>query len=148
MRAFDEKRGSFVGSYGGSELDASLLQMASLRFLPPDDPRLGATIHAIASELEHGGWIQRYRRDAFGPTDVAFVLCTMWYVEALANVGRVSDAQTLLARTMGSLSPLGLIAEDFDPRSGRQWGNFPQAYSHVGLIHAAFASSPPWSEVV
>ena len=148
-RAFDARRGAFVGSYGGSALDASLLQMASLRFLPKDDARLLGTLEAIARELDRDGWIQRYRHDdGFGSTDVAFVLCTLWYVEALATVGRAKEAEAVLARVLGALSPLGLLAEDHDPGAGRQWGNFPQAYSHVGLIHAAFAASPRWVDVL
>jgi len=148
-RAFDARRGTFVGSYGGGELDAALLQMASLRFLPKDDARLLGTLEAIARELDRGGWVQRYRHDdGFGRPDVAFVLCTLWYVEALATVGRLRQAELVLERALGALSPLGLLAEDFDPKAGRQWGNFPQAYSHVGLIHAAFAASPRWNEVV
>jgi GH15 family glucan-1,4-alpha-glucosidase len=138
-----------VGSYGGNELDASLLQMASLRFLPRDDPRLVGTLDAIARELDRDGWIQRYSRDdGFGRPDVAFVLCTLWYVEALATVGRTREAESVLEHALRALSPLGLLAEDVDPRTGRQWGNFPQAYSHVGLIHAAFAASPRWVEVL
>jgi GH15 family glucan-1,4-alpha-glucosidase len=148
-RAFDAKRGTFVGAYGGEELDAALLQMASLRFLPRDDARLLGTLEAIARGLDRGGWVQRYRHDdGFGRPDVAFVLCTLWYVEALATVGRMREAELVLQRALGALSPLGLLAEDFDPGAGVQWGNFPQAYSHVGLIHAAFAASPRWSEVV
>ena len=119
-RAFDPRRGAFVGSYGGGELDASLLQMASLRFLPRDDARLTGTLDAIARELDHGGWIRRYRSDGLGPTDVAFVLCTLWYVEALATVGRTREAEAVLARALGALSPLGLLAEDFDPNGARQ----------------------------
>jgi GH15 family glucan-1,4-alpha-glucosidase len=147
--AFDSKRNSFVGVYGGKDLDASLLQMASLRFLKPDDPRLLGTIDAIARELDQEGWIQRYRLDdGFGRPEVAFVLCTLWYVEALATVGRTTEAEAVLERALGALSPLGLLAEDVDPLRMRQWGNFPQAYSHVGLIHAAFAASPRWMDVV
>jgi GH15 family glucan-1,4-alpha-glucosidase len=137
-----------VGSYGGEELDASLLQMASLRFLPRDDRRLAATIEAVARELGRNGWIQRYRMDdGFGRPDMAFVICTLWYVEALAAVGRKAEAEEVLGRALAARSGLGLLAEDVDPKGGRQWGNFPQAYSHVGLIHAAFAASPRWTEV-
>jgi len=148
-RAWCPRRAAFTGSYGGSELDASLLQMAPLRFLAREDPRLAATVDSIARDLDQGGWIQRYRLDdGFGRPEVAFVLCTLWYVEALAVLGRSAEAETVLERVLGALSPLGLLAEDFDPRSARQWGNFPQAYSHVGLIHAAFGASPRWGEVV
>jgi GH15 family glucan-1,4-alpha-glucosidase len=148
-RAWSPSRGAFVGTYGGNDLDASLLQMASLRFLPKDDPRLLATLDTIAIELDQGGWVQRYKLDdGFGRPEVAFVLCTLWYVEALATVGRAREAEQVLARVLAVLSPLGLISEDLDPKGPRMWGNFPQAYSHVGMIHAAFAASPRWVEVV
>ncbi len=148
-RAWSPGQGAFVGSYDGKDLDASLLQMASLRFLSKDDPRLLATLDTIARQLEQGGWIQRYRLDdGFGRPEVAFVLCTLWYVEALGTVGRTSEAEAVLARVLAALSPLGLLSEDVDPRDLRMWGNFPQAYSHVGLIHAAFAASPRWVDVL
>ncbi|MRG90662.1 glycoside hydrolase family 15 protein [Polyangium spumosum] len=139
---------SFVSSYGGEELDAALLQMAPLRFLPPNDPRLHGTIDAIRERLSHGGWLMRYRGDEFGETSVAFIICTFWLCEALATVGRKSEAREVLERARSALSPLGLLSEDYETRNLRMWGNFPQAYSHVGLIHAAFASSPPWSDIL
>jgi GH15 family glucan-1,4-alpha-glucosidase len=141
--------GSFVGTYGGGDLDASLLQIASLRFLPSDDPRLSGTIDAIRGALSRDGWLFRYRLDdGFGQPAVAFVLCTFWLVEALAATGRVRDAEAAMERVRSVLTPLGLLSEDYETSSLRMWGNFPQAYSHVGLIHAAFAASPRWSEVL
>ncbi len=150
-QAFDPKRGAFVSTHGGHHLDAALLQMVPLRFLPPSEPRLRATVDAIAKELMRDGWLLRYDTDdGLGKPQVAFVLCTFWLVEACAAIGRQAEARALLDRSLGALSrsPLGLLSEDLDPATGRMWGNFPQAYSHVGLIHAAFAASPPWSEVV
>jgi len=148
-RAWNQERGFFAGSYAGHDLDASLLQMATLRFLPRDDPRLLGTLEAISRELDQEGWTQRYRHDdGFGAPEVAFVLCTLWRVEALAAIGRGREAEQVLAHALGALSPLGLMAEDWDPRGRRQWGNFPQAYSHVGLIHAAFAASPRWTDIL
>jgi GH15 family glucan-1,4-alpha-glucosidase len=79
---------------------------------------------------------------------VTFVICTFWLVEALARVGRVGEARALLHEITAQLPPLGLMSEDYDPGAKRFWGNFPQAYSHVGLIRAAFAASPAWSEVI
>jgi len=147
-RAFDPARGSFVGTYGGRDLDAALLQMAPLRFLGCGDARLAGTVDAIGKELARDGWIQRYTLDdGFGRPEVAFILCTLWYVEALALIGRKAEAEEALTRVLAATSSLGLLAEDFDPAARRQWGNFPQAYSHVGLIHAAFAASPRWGEV-
>jgi GH15 family glucan-1,4-alpha-glucosidase len=140
---------SFVGHYGGEDLDASLLQMARLRFLPAGNEQLSSTIDAIHKDLGRGGWLQRYSlNDGFGKPSVAFVICTFWMIEALAAAGRREEARVVFERIHGALSPLGLLAEDYDPGTTRMWGNFPQTYSHVGLIHAAFAASPTWSEVL
>ncbi len=147
--AWNAKMGSFVGHYGGSELDAALLQMARLRFLPYDDPRLAGTINAIAKDLDHGGWLLRYSlNDGFGKPSVAFVICTFWLIEALARAGRRVEARTWFDRIHAAMSPLGLLSEDYDPINRRMWGNFPQTYSHVGMIHAAFAAAPQWEEVL
>jgi GH15 family glucan-1,4-alpha-glucosidase len=148
-QAWSPARGAFVGAYGGLELDASLLQMATLRFLPLDDPRLIATIDAVRGALSKDGWLFRYRLDdGFGQPTVAFIICTFWLAEALAAVGRKGDAKDVMDRAHSALSPLGLLSEDYETSSLRMWGNFPQAYSHVGLIHAAFAASPSWAEVL
>ena len=148
-RAWDEQIGSFVGHYGGSDLDASLLQMATLRFLPPDDQRVHHTVDTIRKQFDYDGWLYRYTMDdGLGRPDVAFVICTFWLVEALASLGRKPESTAALQRIYPALSPLGLISEDFAPASGRMWGNFPQAYSHVGMIRAAFAASPAWVDVL
>jgi GH15 family glucan-1,4-alpha-glucosidase len=147
--AWNEKAGAFASSFGGSMLDASLLQMPRMRFLPKDDPRLKATVDVIAKTLDHKGWLLRYLTDdGFGIPTVAFTLCTFWLVEALAATQRMDLARELLERLAKVASPVGLYSEDFDPVNVRLWGNFPQAYSHVGLIHAAFAASPTWAEVM
>lgn len=147
-KAFDPKRNSLVADYGGTEVDAALLQAVTLRLLPPDDPRMSATIDAVVSDLQHDGWLKRYRTDdGFGAPTVAFTLCSFWLVEALATVGRKDEARILMERMRAVESPLGLLSEDIDPKTGRMWGNYPQAYSHVGMIHAAFAASPTWSEM-
>lgn len=148
-RAWNEARKSFVGTYEGTDLDAAMLQMVSLRFLRPDQPRLHQTIDAIQQGLAQSGWLFRYRLDdGFGQPIVAFVICTFWLVEALARLGRLDEARAVLDKTLVTQSPLGLLSEDFDPVGTRLWGNFPQAYSHVGLIHAAFAASPRWHEIL
>ena len=147
--ALDPVRGGLVAVYGGLETDAALLQAVTLRLLPPDDRRMHATVDAVIKDLAHAGWLRRYRvDDGFGVPSVAFVICTFWLVEALAMLGRMDEARALLRRATDVSSPLGLLAEDFDPETRRMWGNFPQAYSHVGLIHAAFAASPRWNEVL
>ncbi|MBL8767923.1 MAG: glycoside hydrolase family 15 protein, partial [Planctomycetes bacterium] len=84
--------------------------------------------------------------DGLGHPELAFLICTFWLIEALAHLGRIDEARELMERSLACASPLGLLAEDYDPRAGRLWGNFPQAYSHVGLIHAAFATAPDWKD--
>jgi GH15 family glucan-1,4-alpha-glucosidase len=141
--------GAFVGTYGGRELDASLLQMATLHLLPAEDPRLRATIDTVWKGLSQDGWLFRYRLDdGFGQPTVAFIICTFWLVEALAATGRAEEGKAVMDRIHAALSPLGLLSEDYETSNLRMWGNFPQAYSHAGLIQAAFAASPRWAEIL
>ncbi len=141
----DAKRKCLVADRGGREVDAALLQAVPLRFLAPSNDIAHGTIDAIREDLEIGGWLRRYRvDDGFGVPTVAFTLCTFWLIEALATVGRTAEARELMERVRKIDSPLGLLAEDVDPATGRMWGNYPQAYSHLGMIHAAFAASPRW----
>lgn len=148
-QAWNEDRGSFVAAYGDCHLDASLLQMAPLHFLPSSDPRLTRTLDAIRTDLSRDGWLLRYRNDdGLGVPSVAFVICTFWLAEALAVTGRATEANAVMDRVHHVLSPLGLISEDCETASRRLWGNYPQAYSHVGLIHAAFSASPRWGDVL
>jgi GH15 family glucan-1,4-alpha-glucosidase len=122
--------------------------MVRLRFLPPNDPKLNSTIDVIQKDLARGDWLQRYSlNDGFGKPTVAFVICTFWLIEALAYTGRREAARALFERIHQAISPLGLLSEDYDPHEPRMWGNFPQTYSHVGLINAAFLASPRWYEV-
>ncbi|MCC7071551.1 MAG: glycoside hydrolase family 15 protein [Deltaproteobacteria bacterium] len=147
-RAVHPERGCLVADYGGTEVDAALLQAITLNFLAPGDPAAANTVQAVRADLEAHGWLKRYRtNDGLGVPSVAFTLCTFWLVEALARLDRFEEARTILARLPSVHSPLGLLSEDLDPTSGVMWGNFPQAYSHVGLIHAAFAASPRWGDV-
>ena len=147
--SWNTSRSSFVADYGGQDVDAALLQMVPLRFLPRDDLRLHATVDAVAKDLTRDGWLLRYATDdGLGRPHTAFVLCSFWLAEALALLGRGDEGRVVLDRALKAASPLGLLAEDFDPAVGRLWGNFPQAYSHVGLIHAAFRVSERWSDVL
>jgi GH15 family glucan-1,4-alpha-glucosidase len=140
---------SFVGTYDGLDLDASLLQMAGLHFLPAGDPRLLGTINAIRQGLSQQGWLLRYRvDDGFGRPEVAFTLCTFWLVQALVATGHREEAREVMERAHSALTPLGLLSEDYRTSDLRMWGNFPQAYSHTGLIHAAFAASPRWGDIL
>jgi GH15 family glucan-1,4-alpha-glucosidase len=147
--AWNPDVGALVSTYGGRELDAAMLQAVQLRFLPTNEPRLNGTVDAIRRGLGREGWLLRYHNDdGFGRPEVAFVICTFWLVEALGQLGRTDEARQLLDQMRGTMSPLGLLAEDYDPNTRRMWGNFPQAYSHVGMIHAAFAAAPRWSEIL
>ncbi len=148
-RAWSPTLQSLVATWDGDTLDAALLQAAPLRFLPASDARLASTVDAIVKDLGREGWLLRYRTDdGLGVPRVAFVICTFWLIEALAVLGRRDEARAALERVCASLSPLGLLSEDWDPATLRLWGNFPQAYSHVGMIHAAFAASPRWTDVL
>jgi GH15 family glucan-1,4-alpha-glucosidase len=148
-RGYDPGLRSLVAGYGTQDIDASLLQAITLRFLPPQDPIMHGTIDAVMRELSRENFLMRYRcDDGLGVPTAAFVICTFWLVEALATVGRVREARDVLARCCDAVAPLGLLSEDWDVRTMRMWGNFPQAYSHVGLIHAAFAAAPTWDEVL
>lgn len=147
--AWNPGLGAFVATYGGNDLDASLLEMVGLRFLPYHDKRIQGTIDAIWKNLSQDGWLLRYRMDdGFGQPAVAFMLCSFWLVEALAAVGRIGEAREVMQHVLGTSSPLGLLSEDCETATRRMWGNFPQAYSHVGLIHAAFSASPRWVDIL
>jgi len=133
-------RGRFTQSYGGDELDASLLLLPLVRFLPPDDPRLVATVLGIADELTVDGMVLRYRTettdDGLNQPEGSFTTCSFWLVSALVEIGEVVRARQLCERLLTAASPLGLYAEELDPTTGRQLGNFPQALTHLALINA------------
>jgi GH15 family glucan-1,4-alpha-glucosidase len=137
--AIDE-RGVFCQHYETAALDASLLLMPLLRFLPPDDPRIRATVLAIADELTQDGLLLRYRvtetDDGLAGEEGTFTICTFWLVSALAEIGEQDRARDLCEKVLSYASPLLLYAEEIDPRSGRHMGNFPQAFTHLALINA------------
>jgi len=146
---WSERRQSFVGSSGGDALDASLLLLADLGFVAPSDPRFAATVAAIERELKRGDFIFRYvERDDFGEPTNAFVVCTFWYVNALAALGRRDEARALFERLLACRNRHGLLAEHLDTATGEPWGNFVQTYSMVGLITAAIRLSQPWDEAL
>lgn len=131
-------------------LDASLLLLASLRF--PDKELCNKTIIEIQKTLSMDGadnLFYRYKiKDDFGTPSHAFIICSFWMVEALSKIGKNEDAHKVLEKTLDAQNHVGLFSEHYDPHKGEQTGNFPQCYSHVGLIHAAFAVSPQWDEVL
>ena len=135
-----DERGVFVQRYGSTALDASLLLMPLMRFLPPDDPRIRATVLAIADELTEDGLVLRYRvdetDDGLRGEEGTFTICSFWLVSALAEIGEFDSARKLCERLLAYASPLELYAEEIDPRSGRHLGNFPQAFTHLALINA------------
>ena len=146
--AWDEALGSFVEGRESRRLDASLLLLADVGFLPADDPRFVSTVETIGRELKRGDALFRYvAEDDFGLPETSFTICTFWYIDALAAIGRVDEARALFERTLARCNPLGLLSEDlaFEDH-GEAWGNFPQTYSHVGLIIAAMRLSRPWRD--
>jgi len=146
-RCWDDERKSFVSTAGGSGLDASLLLLAELGFLAADDPRFVATVDAVGTELKRGDFVFRYvERDDFGEPENAFLVCTFWYVNALAAIGRRAEARALFERLLACRTGHGLLAEHLDLRTGELWGNFPQTYSMVGLITSAIRLSLAWDE--
>lgn len=132
---------AFVQYYGGNALDASLLLMAEVGFLPPEDPRFVGTVEAIERELTVDGLVLRYRPehapDGLPGHEGVFLACSFWLADAYIMLGRRDDAEALFERLLGLRNDLGLLAEEFDPRSGRQLGNFPQAFSHIALVNTA-----------
>ena len=147
-KAWLPKQGRFAASFGGEELDASLLQMLDMRFLAADDPRFLATFEALEKGLRRGDHMLRYAaEDDFGLPETAFNFCTFWFIEALHMVGRTEEARALYTTMLERLTPAGLLSEDSDFVSGELWGNYPQTYSLVGLINCAGLLSRPWSSV-
>jgi GH15 family glucan-1,4-alpha-glucosidase len=135
-----DERGVLTQHYDTTALDASLLLMPLMRFLPADDPRIVATVHAIADELSVDGLVLRYRTeqtdDGLSGEEGTFAICSFWLVSAFAEIGETQRARELCEKLLGYASPLYLYAEEIDARSGRHLGNFPQAFTHLALINA------------
>src|SRR5437868_905125 len=131
----------------GDTLDASLLRLNELGFLADDDPRFAGTVAAIERELRRGDFILRYvEQDDFGTPENAFLVCTFWYINALAAIGRRDEARALFENVLACCNRHGLLAEHVDPRTREQWGNFVQTYSMVGLIGSAIRLSVRWDQ--
>jgi GH15 family glucan-1,4-alpha-glucosidase len=144
---WNEKRQSFTAAFGSEMLDASLLLLNEVGFLRADDPRFAATVAAIEKELKRGDLIYRYTEpDDFGAPANAFVVCTFWYIDALAALGRRDEARALFGAMLQRRNRLGLLAEHIDPATNELWGNFPQTYSMVGMINSATRLSIPWDQ--
>jgi GH15 family glucan-1,4-alpha-glucosidase len=135
-----DDRGVFCQHYDTTALDASLLLMPLLRFLPPDDPRIRDTVLAIADELTQDGLVLRYQvdetDDGLSGEEGTFTICSFWLVSALSEIGEHQRARDICEKVLSYASPLLLYGEEIDPRSGRHLGNFPQAFTHLALINA------------
>ncbi|UWE09088.1 glycoside hydrolase family 15 protein [Actinacidiphila bryophytorum] len=145
-KGYDPGRNTFTQYYGSAQLDAATLLIPQVGFLPATDHRVVGTVEAVQRELDHGGFVRRYSPDTGGVdglpgSEGAFLACSFWLADALHMIGRTEEAGQLFERLLGLRSDLGLLAEEWDPVAGRQLGNFPQAFSHVGLVNTALTLS-------
>ena len=142
VHGFDRERNTFVQYYGAKGLDASLLLIPILGFLPPQDPRVLGTIDAIQREICSGPYVRRYSTeegvDGLAGSEGTFLICSFWLVSALALAGRVEEAERNLEQLRALQNDVGLFSEEYDPSGQRLLGNFPQAFSHIGLLHSIF----------
>jgi len=147
--SWSEERQAFAESFGGRDLDASVLLMIEVGFIDPKDPRFVATVDALEKHLCDGPYMRRYEApDDFGKPETAFNICTFWRIDALARIGRKEQAREIFETMLAARNPLGLLSEDTHPVTGEMWGNFPQTYSMVGIINAAVRLSAPWDSQV
>ena len=146
-RGFDTARGTFTQHYDTDEVDASLLVLPLIGFLPGDDPRVLGTIAAVEQDLSRDGLVLRYRTesgvDGLRGDEHPFLACSFWLVSAYAEAGRTDDAHALFDRLVGLTNDVGLLAEEYDVEGDRMAGNFPQAFSHLALVQAAFRLHQP-----
>jgi GH15 family glucan-1,4-alpha-glucosidase len=141
-KGFDEKRNTFTQYYGSKELDASLLMIPLVHFLPATDPRMRGTVEAIKKELMVDGFVLRYPTqktdDGLPPGEGSFLACTFWLIDNLALTGQLEEATEIFERMLSLRNDVGLFAEEYDTRRKRLVGNFPQAFTHVGLVNSAY----------
>ena len=146
-KGYNQDVGAFTQYYGSDKLDASVLMIPLVGFLPPSDPRVVSTVEAVQRDLVDHGFVLRYRTDDDGAVDGltgregAFLACSFWLVDCLHMIGREEEATELFERLLALPNDLGLLSEEYDPLAGRLVGNFPQAFSHVSLINSAFRLS-------
>ncbi|MDP2742756.1 MAG: glycoside hydrolase family 15 protein [Hydrogenophaga sp.] len=147
--SWSEERQAFAESFGGRDLDASVLLMAEVGIIDPMDPRFIATLKALEEHLCDGPYMRRYEApDDFGTPETAFNICTFWRIDALARIGRVDEARAIFETMLAARNPLGMLSEDTHAVTGEMWGNFPQTYSMVGIINAAVRLSAAWDTVI
>jgi len=141
-KAFDSDRNAFTQAYGSKALDAAVLLIPQVGFLPPNDPRVAGTVEAVQRELTSDGFVRRYLTehtdDGLHDDEGVFLICSFWLADALAMIGRVGEARDLYDKLVALRNDVGLLAEEYDPVSGRMLGNFPQAFSHLGLVNTAW----------
>jgi pentatricopeptide repeat protein len=148
-KAWDPEQQAFTESFGRPELDASLLTMHDVGIVRADDPRFVSTVEQIGAQLLRGTYMFRYvAADDFGEPENAFNICTFWYIDALASIGRFEEARELFENMLSMRNPLGLLSEDIEPATGALWGNFPQTYSMAGIINVAVRLSRPWEHAL
>ncbi len=147
--AWSNESNAFAASFGGSELDASVMQMTEVGLVNADDPHFLATLDAVSEKLRRGKHVFRYiGQDDFGVPTNAFNICTFWYIDALKRAGRDADARDVFVSMLNHRNHVGLLSEDIDPVTGELWGNYPQTYSLVGIINGAMRLSKSWRDVV
>jgi GH15 family glucan-1,4-alpha-glucosidase len=146
-RAWSDKRGAFTGAFDNDELDASVLLVAELGLVRPDDPRFVKTCDTIGRVLMRNGMMLRYAaEDDFGLPESSFLACQFWYIDALASIGRTGEARELFTELLGRRNAFGMLSEDLHPATGELWGNIPQTYSMAGLINSAVTLSRRWED--
>jgi GH15 family glucan-1,4-alpha-glucosidase len=147
QKAFNPEIGAFAQSYGSRELDASVLLLPLVGFLPASDPRIRSTIDVIQRELMVDGLVLRYKTDSgadgLAPGEGAFLACSFWLADNLVLLGRRDEARALFERLLALRNDVGLLSEEYDPRARRLVGNFPQAFSHISLVNTAYNLTKP-----
>jgi GH15 family glucan-1,4-alpha-glucosidase len=141
-RGYDAERNTFTQAYGSKALDAAVLLIPQVGFLPPDDPRVAGTVETIRRELSHNGFLRRYdtdhTEDGVSGDEGVFLICSFWLADSLAMIGREAEARSLYDKLVALRNDVGLLAEEYDPVAGQMLGNFPQAFSHLGLVNTAW----------
>jgi GH15 family glucan-1,4-alpha-glucosidase len=139
----------FTEAWHTPVLDASVLLLAELNFVAPTDPKFIATVDHLGARLRRGAYFFRYdAHDDFGAPENAFNICTFWYINALAAIGRKDEARELFENMLARCNHLGMLSEDLNPATGELWGNYPQTYSMVGIINAAMRLSRSWEDAL
>jgi GH15 family glucan-1,4-alpha-glucosidase len=145
-RAWSSKLGAIAGALDHHELDASVLLLAELGLLSPQDPRFTKTLDVIGRELGRNGFLLRYTSDDFGAPETSFLACQFWYIDALAATGRAEEARELLDHLLARRNAFGLLSEDIHPTTGELWGNLPQTYSMAGIVNSCINLSRNWAD--